>query len=314
MSDLLPPPLPPDPTDPDLSLDPVVAQATHGDASIGMVRDSVQTFAAQIINILMALIASAILGRAMAPTGKGLLAILILIPKSAWSFGNLGLDQVNTVYAGREPERRHELATTTLAFGIVISVFTCILVAVLLYWPGKGAAKVDVRPGDFIVAIAGQPVITADTTTNPIPASANTATTVPATVWRNGATHEVAIPVEEVPGSAAPLAERFRLSPLNMWRYGLSPNPHFAVTQYLPTLGIGVIPLAEPQWTELTERQTRGWLLDGATIPVAQPALLVTQVGSGNKLERLLGGGGEPRDLRVGDFIVQVDHQIPGPA
>ena len=101
-----------------------------------MMRDSVQTFIAQILTIGVSIASSVILGRTIAPTGKGLFAILILIPKSAWTFGTLGLDQVNTVYAGREPERRHTLATTSLVVGLVISFLLCTTVAIMLWWPG----------------------------------------------------------------------------------------------------------------------------------------------------------------------------------
>lgn len=269
-----------------------------------MVRDSVQTFLAQLLSIVVAIISSVLLGRSLLPTGKGLFSILILIPKSAWTFGTLGLDQVNTVYAGRDPERRHELATTSLFLGMVISIVACLLVAILLYWPGQGAAKVDIAPGDFLVEIDGQMV-----TSDVLDALSFTpqGQTVPVTIWRQGELLERQIPVEAV-DAPTPIAQEFRLSALNTWRYGLTVNPRFSVQQWVPLLDAGLVPLTDEHWAELLRRRESHLLPDKIALPDPQPAYLIGDVGSGGRLAKVTRRAmQEDTGLRRGDFLLQVN-------
>ena len=277
---------------------------TVGDSNIGMVRDSVSTFFAQILNIALSLVASIILGRSIAPTGKGLLAILILIPKSAWTFGTLGLDQVNTVYAGREPERRHELATTTLTAGLLLSIVVCTVVAIMLYWPGIGAARVDIRPGDFLVAVNGKGYRD-PAQVSPGPGSS----TLQVSIWRQGTVLQRTITVEESQPSGQ-TTELFRLSALNSWRYGLSLNPLFATERWIDAIQLGVVPLGPAEWADLHDRLAQKISDPGTQLPPEEPAWLVTNSGPSSLVAKLFHG--RPTfDLRPGDFITSVAGLAP---
>jgi|GEM_PF-3872601 len=305
---------PPDtsaPSDPEVpAVDSHVPHDPAGDPGLGMVRDSVSTFLAQLVSIVVAIVSSVLLGRSLLPTGKGLFSILILIPKSAWTFGTLGLDQVNTVYAGRDPERRHELATTTLFLGMAISVFACAVVAIFLYWPGHGAARVDIAPGDFLVAIDGHPV-----TAEGFDALSYTphGQSVPVTIWRQGTLLERTIPAEAV-DAPSPIAQEFRLSALNTWRYGLTVNPRFSVQQWVPILDAGLVPLTRDHWAELLRRREAKLLPDKVVLPDPQPAFLVGDVGSGGRIQKLTRRAmQEDAGLRRGDIVIQLNG-LPLPA
>lgn len=261
----------------------------------GMVRDSVQTFFAQLATIVVSIASSVILGRTIAPTGKALLTILILIPKSAWSFGTLGLDQVNTVYAGRDRERRHELATTTMVLGLLISVIAYVLVAVLIYWPGRGAAKAGLKPGDFLLAVDGQPLDEGGY------ARLRAAADEPGgrlslTVWRQETIQELELPIEPR-GPRGLVVQDFRLSALNMWRYGLGINPQFARQWWLPALDCGFVPLGTAQWRELEARTERGLWPADLILPQVRYAALVGDVGTG-RLAR------NRHPLQAGDIVL----------
>lgn len=279
------------------------SNAAAGDPGIGMVRDSVQTFLAQLVSIVVAIVSSVLLGRTLLPTGKGLFSILILIPKSAWTFGTLGLDQVNTVYAGRDPERRHELATTSLFLGMAISILACLLVAIFLYWPGRGAARVDIQPGDFLVAIDGVPV--APGSLEPL-AYTPFGREVPVTIWRQGTLLERSIPAEAVDGPFA-IEQEFRLSALNTWRFGLTVNPLFSQQYWVPALNAGLVPLTQEHWDELAARREAGLLPSDIPFPDPQPAYLVGDVGESGRLERLRGERPSATDLRRGDVILAMN-------
>ncbi|HYE80474.1 MAG TPA: hypothetical protein VEI97_21070, partial [bacterium] len=283
----LPPPLP----EPD-----VVAHPPPGDQNIGMVRDSVQTFVTSILNIVISLGSSIILSRTIAPIGKGLFAILILIPKSAWSFGTFGLDQVNTVYAGREPERRHELATTTLVLGILISFLVTGLVALALYWPGKGAARVGIQPGDFLT-IGAAPVHAGP---NPLLDPAGMPLQV--SVVRDGIAFPKTIPYEE--GAAERRQVGFRFSALNNWKYGLQGNPLYREQVYIPALGIGVLPLTREVMRDLEARRAAGHFSDDAIAVEPLESYLVTQVGEGGRFSRIRNLGKSASPFRIGDILI----------
>jgi O-antigen/teichoic acid export membrane protein len=67
------------------------------------------TLSARIIVIAIAVASSIVLARSLGPEGRGLFALVLLLPDLAKSFGLLGFEMANAVYAGLEPERRHLL-------------------------------------------------------------------------------------------------------------------------------------------------------------------------------------------------------------
>jgi O-antigen/teichoic acid export membrane protein len=91
------------------------------------------TLSARIALMAMALLSSVVLARALGPEGRGLFTLVLLLPELAMSFGLLGLDQANAVYAGLEPDRRRALVWHSTAMAGVVGGFiaiagTCFLV------------------------------------------------------------------------------------------------------------------------------------------------------------------------------------------
>ena len=70
--------------------------------------------------LALALISSIVLARMLGPEGRGLVALVLLLPDLARTFGGFGFDQANTVYAGLEPEQRRALVgQSTILAGVM---------------------------------------------------------------------------------------------------------------------------------------------------------------------------------------------------
>ena len=73
------------------------------------------TLSARIATLGLALVSSIVLARWLGPEGRGLFALVLLLPGLAKSVGLLGLDQANSVYAGLAPEGRRALVWQSAA-------------------------------------------------------------------------------------------------------------------------------------------------------------------------------------------------------
>ena len=84
------------------------------------------TFSTRLVVAVLSLISSIFLARFLGPDGRGLLALVQLLPELALTFGLLGFDQAYAVYAGLEPERRRAMlwqsATTAVAAGGITAI------------------------------------------------------------------------------------------------------------------------------------------------------------------------------------------------
>jgi O-antigen/teichoic acid export membrane protein len=67
------------------------------------------TFGSRIAILLMSLVSSILLARILGPEGRGLFALILLLPDLATSLASLGFEQAYVVYAGLTPERRRSL-------------------------------------------------------------------------------------------------------------------------------------------------------------------------------------------------------------
>ena len=72
---------------------------------MNLARNILTTLSARVIVIGIALVSSMVLARTLGPEGRGLFALVLLLPELAKSFGLLGFEQANAVYAGLEPSR-----------------------------------------------------------------------------------------------------------------------------------------------------------------------------------------------------------------
>ena len=67
------------------------------------------TFGSRMAILLLSLVSSVLLARILGPEGRGLFALVLLLPELATSLAALGFDQAYVVYAGLTPERRRAL-------------------------------------------------------------------------------------------------------------------------------------------------------------------------------------------------------------
>jgi len=87
------------------------------------------TLSARIGLLATALISSVVLARVLGPESRGLFALVLLLPDWARSFGLLGFEQANAVYAGLEPGRRQALVWHSVAIALLVGG-TCALVGI----------------------------------------------------------------------------------------------------------------------------------------------------------------------------------------
>jgi O-antigen/teichoic acid export membrane protein len=92
------------------------------------------TLFARIIVLGLAIISSVILARSLGPEGRGLFALVLLLPELFRSLALLGFEQANAVYTGLEPQGRRTLVWQSISIAVVVGgVLTlagvCFLVA-----------------------------------------------------------------------------------------------------------------------------------------------------------------------------------------
>jgi O-antigen/teichoic acid export membrane protein len=76
---------------------------------MNLTQNILTTLSARLITLVLALLSSILLARILGPEGRGLFALILLLPELATTFGLLCFDQANAVYAGLEPQRRRVL-------------------------------------------------------------------------------------------------------------------------------------------------------------------------------------------------------------
>lgn len=82
--------------------------------------DILATFSTRLVLMALALVSSIALARLLGPEGRGLLALVLLLPEWAATLALLGYDQANAVYAGLEPEKRSALTWHSLWIALVL--------------------------------------------------------------------------------------------------------------------------------------------------------------------------------------------------
>ena len=78
------------------------------------------TLSTRLVVAVLALISSILLARLLGPEGRGLFALIQLLPELILTFGLLGFDQAYAVYAGLEPERRQTLLWQSVIISIIV--------------------------------------------------------------------------------------------------------------------------------------------------------------------------------------------------
>lgn len=85
------------------------------------------TLSARVILLILALVSSVVLARILGPEGRGLFALVLLVPSLVRTLALLGFEEANGVYAGLEPSGRrslvwHSVAVAGVAGGVAAVV------------------------------------------------------------------------------------------------------------------------------------------------------------------------------------------------
>jgi O-antigen/teichoic acid export membrane protein len=87
---------------------------------MNLARNIATTLTARIIVLGMSLVSSMVLARSLGPEGRGLLALVVLLPELIRAFALLGFEQANAVYAGLEPGGRRALVWHSALIALVV--------------------------------------------------------------------------------------------------------------------------------------------------------------------------------------------------
>ncbi len=85
-----------------------------------LARNILTTLSARIALMGVALISSMVLARVLGPEGRGLFALVLVLPELARSLALLGFEQANAVYAGLVPEGRRALVWQSAIVAAVV--------------------------------------------------------------------------------------------------------------------------------------------------------------------------------------------------
>lgn len=87
---------------------------------MNLTRNIFITLSTRLMIIIFSLVSSVVLARYLGPEGRGLFALVLLLPELARSFGLLGIDQANGVYAGLDPKSCRILVWQSLVIAGVV--------------------------------------------------------------------------------------------------------------------------------------------------------------------------------------------------
>ena len=83
-----------------------------------LLNNIITTLISRVAVLALALATSIVLARILGPEGRGLFALVLLLPELVRTFGLLGFDHANVVYAGLEPENCRALVWQSVLLGV----------------------------------------------------------------------------------------------------------------------------------------------------------------------------------------------------
>ena len=90
-------------------------------------KNSSITFLSQILIFALGFITSIILARILGPTGKGIYALIILIPALMLKLGSLGIEAANVYFTGSKRYKIKDIVSNSLLSSILLSTILIIL-------------------------------------------------------------------------------------------------------------------------------------------------------------------------------------------
>ncbi|MBA7659548.1 lipid II flippase MurJ [subsurface metagenome] len=123
--------------------------------NLGLVKNSIATIITKVAVLVLGIVSSVIIARILGPSGKGVLALILLVPGLAVSFGNLGLGVANVYYSGKEPEKINLLVTHSVLIGFFLGILLFV-VCFLTINHSTSFTKVshEINPIYFILALS----------------------------------------------------------------------------------------------------------------------------------------------------------------
>ena len=85
-------------------------------------KNSAITFLSQIFIVALGLITSIILARALGPTGRGIYALIILIPAVMFRLGSLGIEAANVYFTGTKRYEIKDIVSNSLLSSILLGL------------------------------------------------------------------------------------------------------------------------------------------------------------------------------------------------
>lgn len=117
----------------------------------GLASNIITTLLSRVVVLIFALMSSIILARVLGPEGRGLFALVLLLPELARTFGLLGFDQANAVYAGLDPDSRPALVWQSAALAAVLGGVLAIAMMVYIVIGAPGFPVLAQGPVELYV-------------------------------------------------------------------------------------------------------------------------------------------------------------------
>ncbi len=92
-------------------------------------RNSVITFASNLLTFILGLGTSIIIARVLGPTNKGIYALIVLMPTILLKFGTLGIEASNVYFSGNRKYTISSIGSNSLFYGISLG-----LALILIFW------------------------------------------------------------------------------------------------------------------------------------------------------------------------------------
>ncbi len=90
-------------------------------------KNSAITFSSQILIFVSGLVASIILARTLGPTGKGIYALIILVPMVMLKLGSLGIEAANVYFTGSRKYRIKDIVSNSFLTSILLGLILIVL-------------------------------------------------------------------------------------------------------------------------------------------------------------------------------------------
>ncbi|AXV40952.1 flippase [Methanobacterium sp. BAmetb5] len=107
------------------------------------VKDTLLTFSTQIITVILGVITSVILARALGPMNLGVYSLIILTFTILGTFGNLGIAISNTYYGVKKEYEWNEIASNSLIVAFILGIILIIVFIVFYYLQPSFLKNID---------------------------------------------------------------------------------------------------------------------------------------------------------------------------